>query len=740
MTTTWDTIAAALAAFDLKPEGIGAWRCNSPLRAGSNSHGFKITVGPDGEHGAFTDHVTNEAGSLYELADRMGIPRPKVAPQSSKRGYTDLEEYAVAHGVTKDVFLDAGWREAVTYQNRLALPFDTRTGVRYRFIDGQKPRFKPSIRGYQPCWYLLDRALALAAATGQPLVICNGEPSTVVAQHYGVAATAHTSGENKDLTKALVDLITLVYKGEIIVALDCDQAGRLGAEKAYHQLTAAGFSVRVVDLNGGAEFDLCDFVRLHPLDAPAALQALQDIQVVPQAVTSDPILVDANPTDSGNAACLAALYGDHLRYCHTREKWYLWDGQRWEVDVVGIARQLALQTVQARFAASVALPSLDARKKLAAWAITSESAGRQHSLLVQASTHRSLTSRIEQYDQDSMLASTQSGTLDLRTGTVREPRQADYLTMQLGTGFDATATCPRWLQFLSEVFSSDQDLIAYLQRAVGYSLTGDTSAQKLFLCWGGGANGKSVFLRVLGWLLGEYAAHASFETFDANKRNEATNDLAMLRGRRLVTIIETNEDRRLDEAKVKAVTGGDAITCRFLYGEFFTYQPQFKIWLAMNHKPGIRGTDRGIWRRIALIPFTQNFEARAELHLDDTLRTELPGILNWALEGLAVWRSSGLGSAAAVEAATESYRQESDEVGKWLSEHCVSEPGAMMPALDGYTDFHLWSKNRGERYPLTQNGWGRTMTERGFKTERRIVDSKKVTVYLDVRMRNAYDI
>jgi putative DNA primase/helicase len=739
MSTTWDNLALALAPFDLKPEGAGAWRCNSPLRPSSNSHAFKITVAPDGEHGAFKDHVTNEAGSLYELADRMGVARPKVAAQSTKRGYVDLDEYAVAHGVTKDVFLDAGWQEATVYQNRLALPFDTRTGLKYRFIDGNKPSFKPATRGYQACWYLLDRALAIAAATGQPLVICNGEPSTVVSQLYGVAATAHTSGENKDLPQQLVDQLRIAYSGQILIALDCDRTGIAGANRLYHQLLTAGFGVRALDLNGGLEFDLADFVRLHPLDAPAALQALQDLPIGPSAPVSDPVLVQANKTDAGNAECLAVLYGDALRYCHTRGKWFCWDGQRWEADVIGITNQHALDTMRARYTAAFGVLNQKESRQLSNWAIQSENNGRLQAVLRMAMSHRAFASRIEQYDQDVMLASTQTGTLDLRTNTLRPASQDDFITMQYGTGFDITADCPRWIRFLSEVFSGDQDLMSFVQRAVGYSLTGDTSAQKLFLCWGSGANGKSVFLKVLGWLLGDYAANASFETFDAGKRNEASNDLAMLRGRRLVTIIETNEDRRLDEAKVKAVTGGDLITCRFLYGEFFTYAPTFKIWLAMNHKPIIRGTDRGIWRRIVLVPFTVNFEGREDLVLEETLRAELPGILNWALTGLAAWRTGGLGTCAAVEAATESYRQESDELGKWLSEHATEDALAVWPSSDAYQDYHLWARNRGERFPMTQNSWGRSMTERRYQSERRFINGRKQVVYLGIRARQAGD-
>ncbi len=260
-------------------------------------------------------------------------------------------------------------------------------------------------------------------------------------------------------------------------------------------------------------------------------------------------------------------------------------------------------------------------------------------------------------------------------------------------------------------------MIAFVQRAVGYSLTGDTREQALFLGYGHGANGKSVFLEVLTALLGEYAANASFDTFDAGRRNESTNDLAALKGKRFVTVIESDEDRRLAEARVKAVTGQDLITCRFLYCEPFSYRPQFKLWMAMNHKPVISGTDNGIWRRIKLIPFTQTFEGRADKTLATKLRAELPGILNWALEGLRAWQRDGLGTAAAVDSATKEYRRESDLVTQWLDECTEQDPSATLTtgtAIDSYT---AWCKRNGYRAP-TARGLGRRLVELGYEAGR----------------------
>ncbi|HKS27869.1 MAG TPA: phage/plasmid primase, P4 family [Pyrinomonadaceae bacterium] len=429
-------------------------------------------------------------------------------------------------------------------------------------------------------------------------------------------------------------------------------------------------------------------------------------------------LVQASLSDAGNAECMAALYGNVFRYDHTRKKWLAWDGIRWNIDDKGLARKLAVRVVRARHQAAIEVEDLDARKRLSHWGLTSENIIRINALLQMAQVLEPFSTTIEQYDANPLLATTQNGTLDLRDGIFRESHPEDYLTKQLGATYDSNATCPRWQKFLDEIFNEDRELIEYIQKAVGYSLTGNTSEQVVFLCYGNGANGKSVFLDVLSELLGDYAGAASFETFDAGRRNEASNDLAALKGKRIVTVIETEEDRRLAEAKVKAVTGQDAISCRFLYGEYFTYVPQFKIWMALNHLPIIRGVDRGIWRRIRVIPFTQSFEGRADKSLITKLRDELSGILNWALEGLRKWQETGLGELPqAMKEATEQYRRDNDSIGQWLEERTTPNPLGMMRAKVGYLDYVSWAEERGER-PFSQKNWSKALIEKGYMKDR----------------------
>jgi len=430
------------------------------------------------------------------------------------------------------------------------------------------------------------------------------------------------------------------------------------------------------------------------------------------------LLRDAIRNDAGNADCLLAMYGHRMRFCHTRNAWLIWDGSRWALDRTGMAQRLARKVAQARSKAASDIPTdnKDAimdKQKLFAFAIASEASTVVERTLKSASTLEELATTIDLYDADPFLVNAGNVTIDLKTCTPRENRQSDYITKRLGAKYDPQAYCPRWVQFLNEIFDNKNELIAYMQRVIGHMLTGDISEQKLFLLHGGGSNGKSLFLAILAALMGEYGGNTPFETFDAESA-EARQDLAKLAGTRLVTVVETDEDKRLAEARVKLLTGGDRVTARELYAKSFDYIPTYKIFIAMNHKPTIRGIDRGIWRRVKLIPFSQNFEGREEKGLQGKLLAELPGILNWALEGLKAWHIQGVGKCSAVDSATEEYRQESDIVGQWLADRTVKAPGARMDAAEAYQDFSVW---KGGATKFENKQWfGRRMTDHGFKS------------------------
>ncbi|MBM3189619.1 MAG: hypothetical protein FJZ90_12955, partial [Chloroflexi bacterium] len=364
-----------------------------------------------------------------------------------------------------------------------------------------------------------------------------------------------------------------------------------------------------------------------------------------------------SPTDAGEAEALAIIFGDKLRYDHTSRHWLCWDGVRWKRDEDGEPERLALETARARLAAAAMCGDADQRQRLASWALSCESSYRRKATLEAAESLRPLATTSAQYDTDPWLLACANGVVDLRTGELRPGRPSDMLTKTTGVVYEAGATCERWLRFLEEVFARDktdedkpdeqQELVDYIQRAVGYSLTGNTSEQCFFLCHGDGNNGKSVFLETLRSILGEYAQNTAFATFEDQGKGgrSVPNDLASLHGARLITASEVADNKRLNEARIKSLTGQDPVTARFLFSEFFTFRPAFKLWLAANHKPQIRETTRAIWRRVRLVPFLQHFEPDQEPGLLDTLKAEAPGILAWAIAGCLEWQNKRLGVA-----------------------------------------------------------------------------------------------
>jgi putative DNA primase/helicase len=266
---------------------------------------------------------------------------------------------------------------------------------------------------------------------------------------------------------------------------------------------------------------------------------------------------------------------------------------------------------------------------------------------------------------------------------------------------------------LDEVFAGDTETIDFVQRATGYSLTGSNREHALFVLWGAGANGKSTLLGIIAELLGDYGLCAAPSTFMERQAGGATNDLAALRGARFVSAIESGERQSLAENFVKAVTGGDKISARYLYQEYFSFEPVFKVFLATNHKPIIKGTDEGIWRRIRLIPFTQRFEgADADHSLRQKLEAELPGILAWAVRGCLAWQAKGLTPPATVKDATASYRSEMDTFAGFL-ETCELNDTATVGATDLYQSYRAWAEASGER-PVSQRWFGLRLADRGF--------------------------
>lgn len=434
-------------------------------------------------------------------------------------------------------------------------------------------------------------------------------------------------------------------------------------------------------------------------------------------------------SDAGNGEYFARLYGERVRYDHRRGRWLTWAGQWWREDDTRVVRRLAKEAARDRYGRATAILDLEERKAEARFAIATENRQRLEAMLVQSQAEPPIADAGDRWDDDPSLLGVANGVVDLRTGALRPGSPADRITLHTDVDFQPSASCGRWERFLDEVFAGDDELVDYIARAVGYSLTGDTSEQCLFTCYGTGSNGKSVFLSVVRAIAGRYAANTPFSTFELRSRSAIPNDVAALVGKRVVTASETGEDTRLNESRLKALTGGDPVTARFLHGEFFTYQPVAKFWLAVNHKPRVSDDSYGFWRRVRLVPFVRQFEADADMHLLEKLRLELPGILAWAVRGALAWREIGLQPPAAVTSATETYRAESDPLAEFVESCLVRGDGLTVPASAVYKAYKAWASEAGlsDRDLLSATAFGRRMGDRCARHH-----TKSGNIYLDV--------
>jgi len=425
-------------------------------------------------------------------------------------------------------------------------------------------------------------------------------------------------------------------------------------------------------------------------------------------------------TDLGNAERIVAAHGRDL--LHVAGDWLAWDGRRFDRDESNArVTQFAKAVIRGIYGEAAQLDDADDRKALAQHAGRSESEPRLRAAVTLAASDPNVIARADALDRDPMLLTVANGTLELTDATLREHRREDRSTLLAGAPYEPDAKCPLWRAFLDRIFAGDSEIIDFIRRAVGYMLTGRTDEQILFLLHGLGSNGKSVLLAVLRALLGDYSRNTPASTLleRRNGGDAIPNDLARLRGVRLVTAAETGDGRRLDEERVKALTGGDVISARFMRGEWFDFQPVFKLALATNHLPVIRGTDHAMWRRVRLIPFTVTIpDDEQDKALTDKLLDELPGILAWAVTGCLDWQHHGLQPPAAVMAATSEYREEMDTLGAFIDDACELNPAATVNAADLYLAYTTWCEINGERFPLTQTAFGRRLTERDMPSHR----------------------
>jgi putative DNA primase/helicase len=440
--------------------------------------------------------------------------------------------------------------------------------------------------------------------------------------------------------------------------------------------------------------------------------------VADEKIPASPARISDYPlNDTERAVRFAKSFARELKYVPAWKKWLLWDGIRWVPDEDGAVFRKAQEMPKLFLQEAAQIADDHRRSKAAGAAIRAGDRSKIEAMISLAECQTGIVASPVLFDSDPLLLGVANGVVDLRTGTFRESRKKDYITKQAGTAYDPAAMCPTWEKFLSRVLAENAELISFIQRAVGYSLTASIVEQVLFFLYGTGQNGKSTFAECLKHLFGGYMIKATTALYTLDRHaTEPLTEISRLVGKRLVTGSETEEGTRLAESRVKDITGGDTLTGRELYCPAFNFQPTHKLWIYGNHRPDIRGNDHGIWRRIRLIPFeVQIPDKEKDPKLLEKLLQELPGILNWAIKGCLEWQKNGLGTPRVVIEATAEYREEEDEIGECLAQTCLQ--GGKVERTVLYGEYLSWAKALGIRMPLRQKAFAKRIRVRVGITE-----------------------
>ena len=577
--------------------------------------------------------------------------------------------------------------------------------------------------------------------------VTEGELKADLATEYSGVLTISIPGVNS--WKRAKAVCKKLGAKRVIIALDADYRTNPMVAAALanlvHDLREAGFNVAVetwpIEAGKGIDDVLiagkADQIIVHEGDnldgllgeiAQATTQNAQRADALGTNSGNDIDLVCAayNQTDVGNGQRLCERYSDRLRYVKPWRNWLHWTGQQWEIDNIGRIVWYAKKTVAAIYAEASQLQDSGDREDHANWGIKSEDLRRLSAMITMAQSEPPIPLLPETLDNDPWLFNCPNGTIDLRTGELKPHDPDDLITSLSPVEYDPDARCDRWEEFLGQVFDDHQDLIGYLQRIFGHCLTGDVSEHIILIAWGIGSNGKTTLLDIILELLGpDYAIKLAHDFLMVKRMEGHSTERMDLYRKRFAIASETGDGKRLDEALVKSLTGDGKIRGRRMREDTWEYDPTHKVILCTNHQPEIRGTDDGIWRRLALIPFTKRFwdpdkgetgppELKADKSLGRQLRAKLSGILTWCVNGCLDWQANGLQAPEIVTAATGRYRAEQDTISGFVEDCCVAGSAYQVRASELYDAYRKWAESGGEKYVMSQRRFSKSIREKGY--------------------------
>jgi putative DNA primase/helicase len=471
--------------------------------------------------------------------------------------------------------------------------------------------------------------------------------------------------------------------------------------------------------------------RCHP-----PLEA-SEIDTIARSASRYKPVADAFPlTEVGDAEFFAAKHGDHVRFDHLQHRWLVLSERTgiWIPDPVEQLRGFAVNVMRDRQRYALTLTDKTERNAALRWATAGEATKRINNALREARAIPPIADDGSTWDTRPFLLGTLNGVVDLETGVVRMGRPDESVTMRAHAVYDASARCPLWERTLTEVFEPYPDLVPYMQRALGYSLTGDCREECFFVPWGDGGNGKGTVMNTVGTILGDYRDNLPFSSLELRQRDQIPADMAKLKGKRFVTSSESSDRAvQFNVARIKALTGRDPITARFMRENWFTFQPVLKLWLAVNTKPKVDEDGEGFWRRIKLVPFTQSFVGRADATLKDRLMSEASGILTWMVRGALDWQRHGMQHPPIVDAVTEEYRRESEPLAPFIDERCVVGDGLRATVSATHAEYQQWCHANGVKDwdRLNQKAFSKQMRNR-FQVD----DAGRHTYFLGLGLRS----
>lgn len=569
------------------------------------------------------------------------------------------------------------------------------------------------------------KSVLKAKELGNTIYLVEGEKDADNLIARGFCATTNSSGGGT-WSEAYTEVLT---GANVILIPDNDRTGRDRVKHISKALLGKAASVKILSLDVPEKGDVSDW-----LQAGHTLIELLDLSKKAEVITSlpDEDVVRIKPekkvsgTDLANTEKFIHYVGGNLKF-NKSLGWCIWNEARWKMsDPLGV-QELAKSVSSHLWRESEDVPE-DQREEYKKWSKKTQSRSAIENMISLARSEVEI--QLESFDKDPLLFNCENGTVNIETFEIKPYDRNDFITKKANVRFVSGTKCDKWLAFLDQIMAGNDDMVAFLQRAAGYTLSGSIQEQKLFFCFGSGQNGKSVFLTVLQDIFGDYARTIRAKAFMEKKNDSQLDSLSPMVGARFVRASEIAQTAKLDEALIKDITGGEMVPARLLYQEPFEFKSVSKLWLHGNHKPRISGSDFGIWRRMLLIPFEVTIPENERDHLlVEKLLKEREGIFQWALIGYQMWKAEGLNPPQIITAATKEYEIESDAIGEFLTEHTQRNEFAQTRSLDFYQAYAKWCEENGYR-ALSHKSLAMDLKRRGI-----VKDKKRIgIVYLGIQL------